>query len=99
MPRHRLPGIGEQVLLFVALPSSLPVERYVADPASVQNRGWDVSDKVYRKPGWGANGRRLRITAAILLLCFCLPFCRWRKRAKRHPSHRTADHSGDPAAG
>jgi hypothetical protein len=24
MPRHRLPGIGEQVLLFVALPSSLP---------------------------------------------------------------------------
>jgi hypothetical protein len=27
MPRHRLPGIGEQVPLFVALPSSLPVER------------------------------------------------------------------------
>ena len=32
MPRHRLPGIGEQVPLFVALPSSLPVERIRTRP-------------------------------------------------------------------
>jgi len=60
------------VPLFVALPSSLPVEGYVADLALVQIRrglAMDlnqkpnsrfklsvfVSDKVYRKLGWGAN--------------------------------------------
>jgi hypothetical protein len=39
MPRHRLPGIGEQVPLFVALPSSLPVEGYVHGPVLVQSAG------------------------------------------------------------
>jgi hypothetical protein len=71
MPRHHLPGIGEQVPLFVALPSSLPVEGYVADQVLVQQSRIDdglnqetdfsfklsvfVSDKVYRKAGCGAN--------------------------------------------
>jgi hypothetical protein len=42
MPRHRLPGIGEQVPLFVALPSSLPVEGYVHGRGLVQKRRFEV---------------------------------------------------------
>src|SRR5689334_4855276 len=56
MPRHRLPGIGEQVPLFVALPSSLPVRKDTYRAVLWFKTGWDVSDKVYRKAGHGANG-------------------------------------------